>query len=496
MATSTPKNAGFTLLELLAGATIFAVIMALLLQMLSAFEVKGDLDTTSSRLKTIAKKAGEYYLSRENLPVPTSTSEVPAPMGEVPLTEFHLDAKYRIDSWGRPIQYFSVRNDGDDGRIGEILIDPLSTLPSWALITAPEAMVTIEQADLSADPPTGRTLINGVQVNGRAVAGILISSGPNNVFEYNNDTPPAADAYPVPFTLDAESDDIIVAIDLNLQATKIAQAELRKLGEKVRAFDDRYLGQDNNGNGSYDENSCAATPYPGAGIVVSYNGATQAANLDREDDPVASAKAADSSLVCQNAYYQNEDNYLPKDNNDYSCGRPTLDYMQEEFCDTSNGNCSVGYYFPYTEVRDYAYTRFPEDTSEDFERWVETEDVCIVLEPDYFRVPLDRGNPHADDCHWGLVGNPYVDPNPLTNDQARAFIFCVYSLSPADIVDPWLNGYVWGRRTESGETYPDSDPRYQKFFSAGPDEKTADPVVEDEDEDELPDTGDDIVAPL
>ncbi len=492
MAASTSKNAGFTLLELLAGATIFAVIMALLLQMLSAFEVKGDLDLTSSRLQTIVEKAGEYYLSRENLPVPTSTPEVPAPMGEVPLAEFHLDAKYRIDSWGRPIQYFSVRNDGVNGRVGEILIDPLSTPPfSVSLGTVPEvpeAMVTIEQADLSADPPTGRTLINGVQVNGRAVAGILISSGPNNVFEYNNDTPPAADAYPVPFTLDADSDDIIMPIDLHLQATKIAQAELRKLGEKVRAFDDRYIGKNNDGDGFYDENFCAANAYPGPGISITFRGATRASNIYDPYDTVASNKDADPDLVCQNYPVYPGATYLPNDGNDYSCGRPTLDYMQEEFCDTSIGSCDYGYYLPDEEQWDYDYERItrleledPDDPGsvvEVFDHWEETEEYCGRLEPDYYRVPMIRGNPDFDDCHWGLVGDPDVDPSKLTNDQARAFIYCVYSLSPADIVDPWLNGYVWG----SGETYADPDPRYQKFFSAGPDETA--------------DTDDDIVAPL
>jgi hypothetical protein len=101
---------------------------------------------------------------------------------------------------------------------------------------------------------------------------------------------------------------------------------------------------------------------------------------------------------------------------------------------------------------------------------------------------MDRGNPQPDDCHWGLVGDPnFVFPNgaannELTNDQVRAFIFCIYGLSPADIVDPWLNGYPWGIATN----YPDPDPRFHKFYSAGPDQ-TVSPTVN---------IGDDIVAPL
>ncbi len=488
MVKRTFNAAGFTLVELLAGTTIFAIIMASLLLMLNSFEATGDMNVTRQRMETIATKAGEYYLSREDLPVPVATAVVAAPMGEVPLTSFHLDSKYRIDAWGRPMQYFSVRNDGNNGRPGQILIDPLS---AGAPAGSPAAMVDIPQADLTppTGPPTGKTLITGVQVEGqvvagvvvggRQVAGVLISSGPNNVFEYTL-TPGTAGppATLVRFTLDAGSDDIILPIDLTPQATRIARTELKKLGEKARAFDDRYIGKDNDGNSRYDEDNCAAINYPGAGIRTRFIG-DRARDLTDPNDPAA------LTLECRNFPRYRAAGYLPVDNNDYSCGLPSLDAMKDEYCDISLGlgNCPLGYYVSNELQRDYLYTRvspipvIPPPPLPPPVQWIESVVDCGYIGADYFRVPMVRGNPAPDNCHWGLVGNPALDPEEVTNDQARGFIFCVYGLSPADIIDPWLNGYPWGSATD----YSDPDPRFNKFFSAGPN---------------ITDPDDDIVAPL
>lgn len=79
---------------------------------------------------------------------------------------------------------------------------------------------------------------------------------------------------------------------------------------------------------------------------------------------------------------------------------------------------------------------------------------------------------NAANCNWGSV----TSVAPFTsNDRARAFIYCLYCLSNDDIVDPWLRGYVWG----SVATYAVSNPRYHKFFSAGPDGTTgnADDII-------------------
>ena len=483
---------GFTLIEILAGTAIFAIVMALLLSLLNSFEATSDIKITQKRMEKIVASAGKYYLSRENLPAPTVPGPPiqPAPagtVGDVPLTALHLDAKDRIDAWGRPFQYFTVRNDGQNGRPGQILIDPLS---AGAPAGAPPAMVDIPLSDLTAIPPVdGKTLLRGVQLNGRLVAGILISSGPDNIFGYTQTA-----GYPEIFTLDAGSDDIVFPIDLTPQATQIVQTELKKLGEKVRAFDDRFIGKNNNWNTTYDENGCTNVIYPGPGITIQIIG-DRAADLSNPNDPAA------LSPVCNTFPQYPGADYLPSDGFDYSCGLPTLDDMKANYCDINLGlgNCPQGYYVPNQLQRGYNYTPIPVPSPPNFDVWVETLIDCPPPGPyvgaDYFRVPMDRGNPQPDNCHWGLVGDPnYIFPtgalnSELNNEQTRAFIFCAYGLSPTDIVDPWLSGYIWGCGVGSGQTgapctneYPDTDPHFHKFFSAGPDQTV--------------NSTDDIVAPL
>lgn len=474
MTRSPSDPTGFTLIELLAATTIFAIIMVLLLSVLNAFEATGDIKVTKNRMAKIATKAGEYYLSRENLPLPwnpaTNSYFTTALVGDVPVATLHLKSKYRLDSWGNPFRYFTVRNDGANGRPGQILIDPLA---AGAPAGAPTAMVDIPQANLGATPPTGKTLITGIQLNNRPVAGVVISSGPNGVFEYTQTAgtagPPATLEI---FTLNAGSDDLILAIDLTTQATQIVETELKKLGEKVRAFDDRYIGKDNDNDNTYDENGCNAEGYPGGALTLYRNG--------------------NATNACTQYPISFNSNYFPipvdilGTTNDLSCGFPTLDDMKANYW---NNNPLYGYYYPQITGWGRTVTANPTPPPANlYGAYV----VCQATPADYYRVPMNLGAPVATDCHWGLVGDPtYVfttgqTNSELTNDQARAALFCAYGLAPADIVDPWLNGYVWGCGTGSGQggnpcanEYADTDPRFHKFFSAGPDQtvNTADDIA-------------------
>ncbi len=483
----TSRHAGFTLVELLAGTTIFAIIMLLLLSVLNSFEATEDIKVTRQRMEKIAAKAKEYYLSRENLPLPWDQANGAytnaAVVGEVPIAALHLQTKYRLDGWGNPFQYFNVRNDGTNGRPGRILIDPLSAAPPGGP-PLPVAMVDIPQADLTVTPPTGKTLITGLLVNNAPVAGVLISSGPNGVFEYTQ-TPGSAGppVTPESFTINPGSDDLILSIDLNTQATQIAQSELKKIGEKVRAFNDRYLGKDDDNDGAYDEDGCNPERYPGGTWTPVIHG-TDTDALGNGGDPCSNCPPG-----------RGVSDYLPIHINmagnpsDYSCGLPTLDDMKANYW---NVNVNYGYYYPqidcygfYFDISTTPHTRHPANGGQ----------FCTTTPADYYRVPMNLGAPAVQDCHWGLVGDPtYVfatgqTNTELTNDQARAALFCAYGLSPADIVDPWLNGYTWGCGQGAGQggssctnQYPDSDPHFHKFFSAGPD-KTVN-------------TADDIIAPL
>ena len=383
MTNPTHKPSGFTLVELLAGTTIFAVIMVLLLTVLNSFEATGDIKATRQRMEKIAAKAKEYYLSRENLPLPWDQANgrytTTAVAGDVPVSALHLKTKYRLDGWGNPFRYFNVRNDGANGRPGRILIDPLSAAPPGGPVLPP-AMVDLPQADLTVTPPTGNTLITGILVNNKPVAGVLISSGPNGAFEYTQTPgtvgPPATLES---FVLNPGSDDLILAIDLNTEATQIAQKELKKLGEKVRAFDDRSLGKDNDNDGSYDEDGCNPIAYPGAGISNVFIG-DRVANLGTPANPPNPNDPAALSPPCTHFPQYPAADYLPIDGLDYNCGLPTLDFMKANFCDISLGlgNCAQGYYIPNQRQSGYAYAWVADTNPDpliDNSHWLETVQV-------------------------------------------------------------------------------------------------------------------------
>jgi hypothetical protein len=321
------------------------------------------------------------------------------------------------------------------GRPGEIQIDPLS---AGAPIGSPVAFVVI--------PVESRMLLRAIEFEDRLVAGLLISSGPDQIFDY----PPPTSGYPEVYQLADGSDDIILPIDLTPEATKIALAELKALNEKVKAFDDYYLGVDNDRENppEYDEEGCEgirygySRPFVHPGVLPD----------------CASPWPRPSSFAT----------YPPDElgRRDISCGRPTLDFMKAHFCPEPWGG-PPGYHVPERDAIDPPV-------------YDDEGNLCAQ------GGGLEAGPTHIGDCYWGLVETQYGDAaNPLPNetrgDQARAFIFCLFGLSPDAVVDPWLNGYVWGcgpgqTRAANNVTYSGclyaydiDDPHYHRFFSAGPD---------------------------
>jgi prepilin-type N-terminal cleavage/methylation domain-containing protein len=422
----------FTLLEILAALGIVAVIFFFVTQLGHFFRAQSDVSDIRSRMEEIVDTAKAYYLNQGDLPV------VPAG-GGIPLapTGFDIDPKLRFDSWQRPMQYVSYTNDGVDGRPGEIQIDPLEP---GAPAGSPVAMVVI--------PAGSRTLLRAIDFEGRLVAGLFISSGPDQVFSYT-----VTPGYPEVYVSDPASDDIILPIDLTEEAIQIALPELKVLNDKVSAFDDRYLGVDNDGDNPprFDEAGCDGIPY---GFDVTF---------------INPSPVADCSTVSFGAIEPTP----PSTSDDISCGKPTLDYMKANFCPQPwgiSGGCPPGYYSP---ARD--------------EIGIVTDtlgDVC----PGFDVVRPERPTSYASigTCYWGLVETQYgdaaaPDPNETDGDQARAFISCLFALGPEAVVDPWLNGYVWGCGASTTldangvvyggcqYVYPVGDPHYRRFFSAGPD---------------------------
>ena len=89
--------------------------------------------------------------------------------------------------------------------------------------------------------------------------------------------------------------------------------------------------------------------------------------------------------------------------------------------------------------------------------------------------PCNLTGSHPD---WNKVETFRTMPSrpEIMDETTRAFFYCFYNLPDNHMVDPWLSGYIWGCgnavcQNINGEDreYPMSDPRYHRFFSAGPD---------------------------
>jgi len=143
------KKNGFSLLELLLALGILGIIAVFALSISHSSKNLVKTTETKSRMKEVKRAVLDYYRGHQDLPDPAATNEVP-----VAATALNLEQKHRLDAWGRFFHY-----------------------------------------DLSlhaVDPP--RTDIAGITVDGKAVAGVLISGGPDQTLEAVNAGSPYATA--------------------------------------------------------------------------------------------------------------------------------------------------------------------------------------------------------------------------------------------------------------------------------------------------------------
>lgn len=463
----------FSLLEIIAALGILAIIFLLFFRFGKSFDEQNNVAETRMRMEEILKSAKAYYLKNGDLPRNEDDGGIPQVL--------NINPKIRFDGWQQPMRYISFTNDGDStaNRPGRILIDELS---AGAPPGAPAAMVEIEEDT--------RTLIRAIEFEGQRVAGLLISYGPDAVPNYE-----ITAGYPEVYRLEPGSDDIITPVDLKPEAVRIALSDLKLLNEKVKAFDDRYLGVNNNKefeeNQSlpllYDEDGCEGIPY----VVNSDPVPPQL--IGTFENPLPNCDPLNSYLIenpGQSDFYPQEDGYgpfPPATNLDINCGRKSLDFMKASFCPSPFGRsaCKFGYILPELTFLDVYRLGGLDDDGQPLPP-VACAGNRSGQSPSYARIPFNiNTTPSPDDCHWGLVETRYeqADENETDSDQARAFIFCLYNLNPDQIVDPWLNGYVWGcgsdvtydirssnRRQQPGcqYTYLLDSPRYHRFFSAGP----------------------------
>ena len=382
------NNRGFTLLEIAIVISIIGIISFFAINITSSMKETAKVASTKTNMGIIAKKAREYYRGHGDLPKATqdsgtvpATDDNPPPTGNmvpVDANAFELEPKYRLDAWGRYFLYFTFTNDHQGNRPDEIAIDRTG---------GGNQLVSFDPTPPTG-PPSDRTLIQGIKFNDTRAAGIIISSGPDQVFNYSATEEAFStnhNKYFKTYTMDPGSDDIIVLIDVSQEAFEMANNDLLFLNQKVNAFNAMYEGIDNDTDGQVDEDGCIAT--------------------NSSDCPLPI-----SSIL----------------SNDPNCGTATLDAIKAN---------------EYEYFVDYCSTSIT--------------------------------------CRWDLVNESPPYEIEIINDEARAFIYCLYNLQDDQIVDPWLNGYVWGWGYDSSTSSPpstatitpylNSEKQFHRFYSAGPD---------------------------
>jgi len=209
------KNKGFALLELLLALGILGIIAAFAISISYSSRNIVKTNDTKKKMQKIARAAEEYYKGHGDLPAPAGTGTNEIPVGT---SELNLEQTFRLDGWG---SYFHYDRALD------------STL-------------------------TSRTDIAGITVNGKDVAGVIVSGGPDQAIDPGNLSSPYA----------TTGDDLVLGINVAEQALAITLSDLQVLHNKAQAFDAIFAGVDNNSTGGVDEDGCIKVAgCPSSGIT-------------------------------------------------------------------------------------------------------------------------------------------------------------------------------------------------------------------------------------
>jgi prepilin-type N-terminal cleavage/methylation domain-containing protein len=265
------RQEGLSLLEVLLALAILAIVTIYLSRMVQFVDLGNNTDRCFKRLKEVSSQMKGFYRSHQILPEPAVTPPDSIPVG---VQQLNLSQKYRLDTWGRYVQYFRATN------------------------------------------------IIGYRVDCRIAAGVLISLGPNQTQDYTvtEADPPQARQFTT------RGDDILVPIMLEEEAWDNVMEELEVLDKWVSAYDRVFAGIDNDYDDDTNLLAFRFDPEPpemppecpdyfAPGDLSSYH------QVDEDG--------------CSAARGETEFDYLPTAGmtNDPNCGRATIDERRDPLND-------------------------------------------------------------------------------------------------------------------------------------------------------------------
>ncbi len=267
------RQEGISLLEILLALAIVATVLIYMTKMVDFVDSGNKADACLDRMQHVVQQLKSYYSGRHNLPDPATT---PANAVPVDLQQLNLSQKHRLDPWGQYLHYY--RSTKADGFSSQVITD-----------------------------------IAGCQLNSRKVAGVLISSGPDQILEST------VDDIDDPSVCTLGGDDIILPISLKDEAWDTVMEELVFLDKLVRIYDRVFAGVDNDQDNIYE-----APPAPPAPWTETRNVNLRYFQLVDED---GCSDAEGGGSAWTGCIYEGLD---PSDSttlltNDPNCGRATID---------------------------------------------------------------------------------------------------------------------------------------------------------------------------
>jgi len=195
------KQEGFSLILLIVFFSVIGVIAVTAVNLNSKIQKISQGSKTVNRVNVVRDALVKHYMGHQELPVDS------ADPNKIPVEALGLEQKYRLDAWGQYYHYSRLQNRKEfkDG-------DP--------------------QGELS-------TGIRRFIVDGQHAAAIIVSAGPNQVFDsFNPASPPTDDPALYPDTANGYSkgDDIYVPVNVQAEAINIAYSTLHSLARKICAY--------------------------------------------------------------------------------------------------------------------------------------------------------------------------------------------------------------------------------------------------------------------